>query len=64
MKINKIDFYLSGKFNKFPLDITPMQENGDLLYNKFLPLVVEALDNNIICLFFNKSELPKNCFYL
>jgi hypothetical protein len=25
---------------------------------------VETLDNNIICLFFNKSELPKNCFYL
>jgi len=64
MKMNKIDFDLSGKFNKFPLDITPMQDNEDLLYNKFLLLVVETLDNNIICLFFNKSELPKNCFYL
>ena len=64
MKMNKINFDLSGKFNKFPLDITPMQDNEDLFYNKFLLLIVETLDNNIICLFFNKSELPKNCFYL
>jgi len=64
MKMNRVIFDLSGNFKKFPLDITPMQNNEDLLYNKFILLVVETLDNNIICLFFNKSELPKNCFYL
>jgi len=64
MKMNRIIFDLSGNFKKFPLDITPMKKNEDLLYNKFILLVVETLDNNIICLFFNKSELPKNCFYL
>ena len=32
--------------------------------NKHLLLIVETIDNNIISLCFNKSNLPNKCFYL
>ena len=64
IKINKLNFDLSGKFNKFPLDISKIKENEELLLNKDLLLLVETLDNNIVALCFNKSYLPQKTFYL
>ena len=63
-KINKLYFNLNSIVQDFPLDITQIKENLDLLLNKDLLFVVETFDNNIICLGLNKCTLPKKCFYL
>ena len=64
IKLNEINFDFVGKLEKFPLNIKKINENVDLLLNKNLLLIVETADNNIICLCFNKSNLPNKCFYL
>ena len=64
IKLNKINFDLIVKHNKFPLNIKTVKENEDSLLNKNLLFIVETINNDIICLFLNKSFLPKNSFYL
>ena len=64
IKLNAINFDLVAKLIKFPLNIKKLNENEDLLLNKNILLIAETIDNNIICLCFNKSYLPNKSFYL
>ena len=64
IKLNRLNFDLSGKWNKFPFDLNRIKENEDLLLNKDLLFIVETLDEKIIGLYLNKSYLPQKCFYL
>lgn len=63
MKLN-INFELVDKLEKFPLNIEDLKENEDLLLNEDLLFIVETLDNKIICLGLNNSNLPSESFYL
>ena len=47
----------------FQLDITELKENCKLLNNDLL-FVVQTREYDIICLYINKSQLPKKSFYL
>ena len=62
--MKNLNFDLAGILKKFPININQIKENENLIHDKDLLLIVETFDNKIICLFLNRSNLPKKSFYL